>query len=103
MRETRKSIEENAAGDGRDPQHARIPSVTDKYNTDFNAMLDEMAKDGLIDRDDYKIKKEGGELYIDGKRQPETVYQKYRHYLREKNMTLKGKGNVISIAITDEQ
>jgi len=47
-----------------------------------------LEEDGLINKkEEYTIKHRNGELIINGKVQPETVYNKYRNFL-EKHKTL---------------
>lgn len=63
---------------------------------DIENMLNKMQKDGLIDRDElFKIEKEDSELYINGKKQPMEVYERYSRYLKGREVTIKGsKGNL---------
>lgn len=57
----------------------------------MNAFLKELENDNLIDREgQFEIKKEGEELYINGKKQPAEVLRKYSQYLKEDNVSIKG-------------
>ena len=48
---------------------------------DFEGMVREMKADGIIsDKDNVAISKTPSELYVNGKRQPDAVVVKYRHY-----------------------
>lgn len=50
---------------------------------------DQLEKDGLIDKSKaYKIEVKGGELYIDGKKQPKKISDKYRNYYRKSDFTI---------------
>jgi bla regulator protein BlaR1 len=71
-------------------------------SSNYETMLNKMEKDGLIDRSStYKIKKDDNELYINGEKQPESVYNKYRKYLKDKSVTIKGKKGALTININD--
>jgi len=63
---------------------------------DVETMLSKMEKDGLINRNEkFRIEKENDELLINGKKQPDQVYSKYRSYLNGKSVIIKGgKGNL---------
>ena len=50
----------------------------------LKTMLNEMEKDGLIDRKGkYSIEYKGKDLYINGKKQAESITDKYRKYFKE--------------------
>lgn len=69
---------------------------------DYETMLKRMEKDGLINRDDnYKIEKDNDELFINGKKQPEAVYNKYESYLKYKSVQIKGHKGHLAITIND--
>lgn len=56
----------------------------------YKAMLTEMDKDGLIKiHESYNVKYKNGVLTIDGKVQPDNVTNKYKHYFKKENVTLK--------------
>jgi bla regulator protein blaR1 len=74
--------------------------VSSKY--DYESMLKKMERDGLIDRSEsYSVKKEKGELYINGERQPESVYNKYRPYLKSRLVSIKGHNDNLKITVKD--
>jgi hypothetical protein len=74
------------------------PGMDNNYET----MLSKMEKDGLISSSKgYKIEKEDGELYINGQKQPESVYNKYDRYLKYKTVSIKGHDGSLSISIND--
>jgi len=53
------------------------------------AMFNEMEKDGLINqKDGFSIEFKDKDLYINGKKQPDNVADKYRKYTREKNFKI---------------
>ena len=55
-------------------------------------MLKKMEDDGLIDRSKgYKIQKKNNALYINGKKQPEAIYNKYSHFLIGQKVTINWK------------
>ena len=55
---------------------------------EYKSFIDGLEEDGLINKkEEYTIKHRNGELIINGKVQPETVYNKYRNFL-EKHKTL---------------
>ena len=67
---------------------------------DFDAMLDKMESEHLIDRSrSFKIKKENDELYINGEKQSNSVYDNYKRYLHGKTVIIKGKKGDLSISI----
>jgi bla regulator protein blaR1 len=82
------------------PSPPAPPTIHGSNN--YETMLNKMEKDGLIDRSStYKIRKEDDELYINGKQQPESVYNKYRKYLKDESISIKGKNGTLSIAINN--
>jgi hypothetical protein len=55
---------------------------------EYKSFVDGLERDGLINKkENYKIEHKNGQLIINGKQQPEAVYNKYRTFL-EKNKTL---------------
>jgi len=51
---------------------------------EFKTFVDGLEKDGLIDKKkEYLIKHADGELFINGKKQPAEVYNKYRSFLEK--------------------
>jgi hypothetical protein len=54
------------------------------------AMFGEMEKDGLIHTTDgFTVEYRNRDLYINGKKQPENVTEKYRHYFRNEHFKMK--------------
>ncbi len=69
-------------------------------NTDYEAMLTKMEQDKLIDRSQvYKVAKKNGTLYINGEKQPESVFNKYSQYLKDKSLSIKGHKGSLSISV----
>ncbi len=62
------------------PPKNRKMGVTDVDMEGMEVMTRKMAKDGLINKDNYVIEKKYGQLYIDGIRQSGEVYKKYKDY-----------------------
>ncbi|HSU49165.1 MAG TPA: hypothetical protein VLJ41_01180 [Segetibacter sp.] len=57
--------------------------------TNLRAFTDALQSDGLIDKSKkYKVEVKDGELYIDGKKQPKEVSEKYKQYYRQKNFSI---------------
>jgi len=86
--------------------HARsvIIAGNGNKNTDYDAMLKQMEEDGLIDRSkSYTIKKQGGELYINGNKQPESVMKKYEQYLKASSIAIAGSKGNLTISVNDEK
>ena len=55
----------------------------------FNELTNALEKDGLIDKSKaYKIELRNGELYINDKKQPKEISDKYRKYFRKSNFTI---------------
>jgi len=51
---------------------------------EYKGFVDGLEKDGLINKKEgYKIKHKDGELFINGKKQPAEVYNKYRNFLEK--------------------
>jgi len=68
----------------------------------YQRMLDKMQHDGLIDKSEgFEIEKDGNYLYINGDKQPKSVYEKYSHYLSANQVTIKGKKNRLNINMRD--
>ena len=58
----------------------------------YNLFVDDLERDGLINKKDYRIEHKDGRLLINGKPQPAGVYNKYRSFLeKNKTFTLKKK------------
>jgi bla regulator protein blaR1 len=73
------------------------------YHTDdYESMLKQMDKEGLIDRNNgYEIEKKGNRLYINGREQPDHVLDCYRRYLKGDEITVKGKKGNLNINISN--
>ncbi len=79
--------------------NATAKAGDDEGSTDYEAMLTKMEQDKLIDRSQsYKVSKENGTLYINGEKQPATVYNKYSQYLQDKSINIKGHKGSLSIS-----
>ena len=71
-------------------------------NSNFENMLNQMQKEGLINRSDkYTVKKEDGELYINGQKQSKDVYSRYSSYLKGDEISIKGSKGSLSITVTN--
>ncbi len=56
----------------------------------YKEMLNEMDKDGLLHAaGPYDVKYKNGTLFIDGKQQPATITNKYKHYFTQQNVRIK--------------
>jgi beta-lactamase regulating signal transducer with metallopeptidase domain len=65
---------------------------------EFEAMINEMQSDGLLTKSDgYTVKKKDGNLFIDGIKQSEEVYKKYKHYLQGANVSITGDENNMNV------
>lgn len=74
------------------------------YNTGaYEKMLGKMEKEGLIDRSNaYSVQKKNGKLYINGKRQPDEVYNKYKRYLDDaQTLSLSGSKNSLNVNVSN--
>ncbi|HVX00517.1 MAG TPA: M56 family metallopeptidase [Candidatus Babeliaceae bacterium] len=58
------------------------------HSSNAEEMIAEMKKDGLINGKHYSITKDGDALYINGKKQPQDVCNKYRKYLDNDDMVM---------------
>ncbi|MDR3679249.1 MAG: M56 family metallopeptidase [Flavipsychrobacter sp.] len=68
----------------------------------YQRMLDKMQHDGLINKSEgFEIEKEGNHLYINGDKQPKSVYDKYSYFLSANQVTIKGKKNRMNINVRD--
>jgi bla regulator protein BlaR1 len=83
--------------------HSRAHVREDQPGNNFEAMLDMMENDGLIDRSTtYIISKRKNELYINSQKQPLSVMDKYSRYLKAKSVSISGKKGALSITINDD-
>ena len=102
MEQARAEMEEARQDMERDRKkmhrNSRSKSYSYSYNSgDYDEMLDRMESDGLLDRDkSFSVKKEDGELFINGKKQSASVLEKYDQYLGDADqVNIKGsKGNL---------
>lgn len=74
-----------------------------KEMTAFKEFLDGLEKDGLINKNQpYKIEFENGELFINGKKQPAEVLNKYQGFLKDrKDFTIKKDKDDFNIDMND--
>jgi hypothetical protein len=64
----------------------------------YQEMIYEMEKDGLLNtKEDYNIEYKSGDLFIDDKKQPQTVTDKYSKYFKKKNIAIKKQGGKMKI------
>ena len=95
LRKAKIEIEENRTRQGRE-EPREVPGGS------FEKMLTKMEKDGIINRaHSFIIKKEDDELYINGEKQPDNIYNRYKHYLNYKKISIKGRKGQIKISATD--
>ena len=55
----------------------------EKELTAYKTFINGLEKDGLVGKDNYTIEYKKGELFIDGKKQPDSVLRKYNTFLKE--------------------
>jgi hypothetical protein len=73
---------------------------SDLSDNSYDTMLDEMEADGLIKRSKgFDIRKSDAGLYINGQAQSNRIYNKYSHFLREKNVSVTGKDDSLTIEL----
>lgn len=67
----------------------------------YKGFIDGLDKDGLIDKSkEYTIEHENGELTINGKKQSQEVYNRYRSFLeKQKNFTIKKSSDDFDIDV----
>lgn len=64
----------------------------------FQEMIYAMEADGLLDtKNDYSIQVKDEKLYINGKEQPNSVYNKYQKYFKQPSVHIKKKDGKFSI------
>jgi bla regulator protein blaR1 len=82
--------------------HGFGSSETLPGTNDYETMLKQMEKDGLLDRSKgYKVEKENEALTINGSKQSAEVYNKYLPYLKDKTVKIKGSKGSLNITIND--
>lgn len=97
--EKRKIQKENA--DDKKEMDKELVAINSR---DFEKMLNEMQDDGLINKaEGFNIKKTNNTLYIDGIKQSDEVYKKYKHYLQSRNITIKGNDHKIDVNAENAQ
>jgi len=70
------------------------------HNNSYEKMLAKMEGDGLIDKaEGFTVKKKYDELYINGEKQPDAIYNKYAPYLHGDKIIIKGKDDGLTIDI----
>jgi chromosome segregation ATPase len=66
----------------------------------YRQMLDEMEKEGLVNtKEDYEIEYTGAALYINHRKQPENIFNKYKDYFREDGTRIYKKNGRLNISI----
>jgi DNA repair exonuclease SbcCD ATPase subunit len=64
----------------------------------YQEMIYDMEKDGLLNtKDDYTIEYKDGDLFINDKKQPQEVTDKYKKYFKENKTTIKKENGHIKI------
>jgi ElaB/YqjD/DUF883 family membrane-anchored ribosome-binding protein len=85
--ESKKAIEESrqAIEDSKRAveESKKIVAANKVYTEKLNkkiAIAMEMAKEGLLDKNEFKIERKDGAFYINGTKQPQDIADKYAHY-----------------------
>ncbi|WP_132055828.1 hypothetical protein [Pseudocnuella soli] len=68
----------------------------------FEAFVNTLIADGLIQKDAYRVEEKAGKLLLDGKEQPSAVYEKHRSFLN-KHKGLKITKDINGLQIKKEQ
>ena len=55
-----------------------------KELTAYKGFINDLEKDGLVKKDNYTIEYKKGDLIIDGKKQPDSVKNKYSNFLKDR-------------------
>lgn len=64
----------------------------------YQEMIYEMEKDGLLNtKEDYSIEYKSGDLFINDKKQPQSVTDKYNKYFKKKNIAIKKQDGKMKI------
>jgi len=64
----------------------------------YQEMIYDMEKDGLLDtKDDYSVEYKDGDLFVNGKKQPQEVTDKYKKYFKQDHVTIKKENGHINI------
>src|SRR5207244_943644 len=105
MEKMKKGIEDAMKNINADKRKMEIEKEKDNAKTEnekakkemqeYKDFVDGLEKDGLINKKEYTIEKKNGELFINGKKQPAEVYNKYRSFLdKQKDFKIeKSEGN----------
>ena len=69
-----------------------------KELTAYKTLINALEKDGLLNKDNYTIEYKKGELFINGKKQPESIKKKYSNFLKDrKDFTIRKEGDDFNI------
>ena len=52
--------------------------------TAYKGFIELLEKDGLLKKDNYTVSYKGGELFINGQKQPDSVLKKYNSFLKDR-------------------
>ncbi|OQP47808.1 hypothetical protein A4H97_31075 [Niastella yeongjuensis] len=64
----------------------------------YQELIYEMEKDGLLNtKEDYSIEYKSSDLFINDKKQPQSVTDKYSKYFKKKNIAIKKQGGKMKI------
>src|SRR6185436_17481512 len=64
----------------------------------YQEMIYEMEKEGLLNtKEDYSIEYKAGDLFINDKKQPQSVTDKYTPYFKKKNIAIKKQDGKMKI------
>lgn len=72
---------------------------------EYKVFVDGLEKDGLINKkEEYTIKHENGELFINGKKASEATYNKYKNFLeKRKKFTIEKSADDFDLDINDDR
>ncbi len=103
MKELENSKEELAkAGNVKVKVITKTDADARKVYDGYGEFLNKLNSDGLIDKSkEYSVRKEGDELYINDKKQTNSVYDKYRDYLKDKKFSISGNKGYMSVLVND--
>lgn len=67
---------------------------------DAERLISKMLYDGIIDKEQgYTVRKENGELYINGQLQHEAILKKYSQYMNAETIIIKGKKDNLNVKV----
>lgn len=96
MEKAKKEVKESMA----EAKMSEVAAARQTHNYSYERMLKKMEADGLIDRSEgFKLEKRDNELYINGERQPDEIFNKYEPYLQGDKITIKGKNDNLTINV----